>query len=122
MNNGLASCQDCDTEVPATARTCPSCGYDVTDHDRWRFLWGVPGTLLTLSLVLAPIGLPMIMKARQHRLAAEGTVTAPRSSSWRHAVGLGRDQPQRPWPPWMAAGEFTRGGSADRDEDDAERR
>lgn len=30
---------------------------------------------LTLSLVLAPVGLPLLWRASRHRLAAEGTVT-----------------------------------------------
>ena len=33
------------------------------------------GTALVLSVVLAPIGLSLVHRARRHRLAAEGTVT-----------------------------------------------
>lgn len=43
-------------------------------HNRNRFLWGIPGTLLTLSVVGAPVGLPMVWKAYEHRKAHERAV------------------------------------------------
>ena len=45
---------------------------DPTADRRARFLWGIPGTILTLSLIGAPLGLPMIWKASraQQRLDA----------------------------------------------------
>lgn len=61
--------------VPATATTCPDCEYTVDSHDRWRLLLGVSGTVLSLSVVLAPLGLPMVWRAHRHRLAAAGSVT-----------------------------------------------
>lgn len=77
MDRSLAPCRDCAVAVPADATTCPACGYTVADHDRRRFALGVTGTALTLSLVFAPVGLPLVWSAHRHRLAAAGTVTSP---------------------------------------------
>lgn len=77
MDRPLAPCRDCDAAVPAEATTCPDCGYAVADHDRRRLALGATGTALTLSLVLAPVGLPLLWFANRHRMAAAGTVTAP---------------------------------------------
>lgn len=81
MDRPLAPCRDCGEAVPADATTCPACGYAVADHDRARLALGAAGTALTLSLVLAPLGLPLLVAARRHRLAADGTVTAPASAA-----------------------------------------
>lgn len=70
-----APCLECDELVPADARTCPACGYDVTRHDRLRLYLGWLGTLLTLSVVLAPLGVPLLFDAYRHRRRAEGGVT-----------------------------------------------
>lgn len=37
------------------------------DHNARRFLWGVPGTMLTLSVIGAPVGLWMLKNARVHQ-------------------------------------------------------
>lgn len=70
-----APCLECDELVPADARTCPACGYDVTHHDRLRLYLGGLGTLLTLSVVLAPLGVPLLFDAYRHRRRAEEGVT-----------------------------------------------
>ncbi len=75
MQSELAPCLGCDTTVSWEARACPSCGYDVTTHDRHRLLLGAIGTALALSVVLSPVGLALVHRARYHRLAADGTVT-----------------------------------------------
>jgi hypothetical protein len=43
-------------------------------HDRRRRLFGVTGTALAITVVLAPVGMPLLWLAHRHRLAAEGTV------------------------------------------------
>lgn len=42
-------------------------------YDIGRFLWGIPGTLLVLSVIGTPLGVPMLLRARryQNRLAGE---------------------------------------------------
>lgn len=111
MPETLSPCRKCGMSVLPTATTCPECGYRVADHDRWRIIWGIPGMILTLTIVLAPLGLPMIWKAYQHRLAAEGTITAKRSTGNILKGVLDIDHEAEEWPPWEAPGEFTRGGS-----------
>lgn len=110
MDPDVLTCRKCESSVTPTATVCPTCGYDVTSHHRWKLIWGIPGMVMSLSVVFTPLGLPMLWKAYRHRLAAEGTVTASRSTSGilRGMVGIG--QSRDPWPPWEAQGEFTRGG------------
>lgn len=76
--------------------------------------------LLTLTIVLAPLGLPMLWKAYQHRLAAEGTITAKRSTGDLLKGVLDIDHAAQEWPPWEAPGEFTRGGAAHETSEDSE--
>lgn len=78
MDRELAPCLDCGASVPVEATTCPNCDYDVGDHDRQRLLLGGLGMALSLSVVLAPVGLPLLWRARQERLAADGSVTRRR--------------------------------------------
>lgn len=104
MDRERAPCRDCGATVSVAATTCPSCGYDVDRHERWRYLLGIAGTLLTVSLAFAPVGLPVLWRAHRHQLAAAGTVTEPRHVSirdrlttvlTRHA-GIGRTSQPRP--------------------------
>lgn len=103
MDRDRAPCRDCRAIVPAAATTCPSCGYEVARHERWRLLLGTVGTLLTVSLAFAPVGLPALWRAHRHQLAAAGTVTEPRRVSIRDRlttvlskhVGLGHASPPR---------------------------
>lgn len=103
MDRDRAPCRDCGETVPAASTTCPSCGYDVARHEPWRLLLGVAGTLLTVSLAFAPVGLPALWRAHRHQLAAAGTVTEPRTVSIRDRLaavltehaGLGREYPSR---------------------------
>lgn len=75
MDREKAPCLDCGGSVPIEATTCPNCGYDVDIHDRQRFLFGALGMAMSLSVVLAPIGLPLLWWAYRERLAVGGTVT-----------------------------------------------
>lgn len=77
MDRRLAPCRRCGTAVPDDATACPACSYAVASHDRHRLALGATGTALTLSLLFAPIGLPLLWAAYRHRLAAAGTVTTP---------------------------------------------
>lgn len=113
MARPLAPCLECGAAVPEAASTCPACGYDVASHDRPRLLLGSLGMALSLTLVLAPVGLPLVWRAHRHRLAADGTVTervAPAvreqlARVLRSHLGLSRAP--------AATGEFLRGGSPD---------
>jgi len=73
-SEATAACRRCGGAVRPTATRCQHCGYDVRSHSKWRWVWGLPGTVLTVSIVGAPLGLPMLWKAYRHRKAAEGSV------------------------------------------------
>lgn len=75
MDPELAPCLGCAEAVPNEATRCPRCGYDLARHDRSRRRLGALGTVLCLSVVLAPVGAPLLWLAYRHRLAAGGTVT-----------------------------------------------
>lgn len=83
MQRHQAHCLACAADVPEDLRSCPTCGYDLDIHERRRHLFGALGTALSLSVVLAPFGLPLLWKAHLHRLAAAGTVTGRAESSVR---------------------------------------
>lgn len=113
MARPLAPCLECGADVPEPTSTCPACGYDVGRHDRPRLVLGTLGMALSLTVVLAPVGLPLLWRARRHRLAADGTVTRREPDAvgehlarvLRAHLGLGR--------PGAPAGDFLRGGSRD---------
>lgn len=98
MDHTKAPCLACDAAVSPEETTCPVCGYDVDHHHRARLWLGGLGTALTLSIVLAPVGLALLWRAHHHRVAAAGTVTrreAPAVAEHlarvlRHHVGLAR--------------------------------
>lgn len=99
MDWDQAPCLDCAAAVPRDAQRCPACEYDLRYHDRRRRWFGGLGTLLTLTVALAPLGLPLLYLALGHRRAAEGTVTrrsdAPLGADLRTVVGgfLSLDRP-----------------------------
>lgn len=74
MPETSATCKRCGQEVQADARRCSNCGYDVNSHSKWRWIWGLPGAVLTVSIIGSPIGLPMLWKAYKHRKSYQGTV------------------------------------------------
>lgn len=90
------ACTACGDAVPTGKTVCPECGYDVRQHDRTRLVLGIVGTALTLSVVLAPLGLSMLWVAYRSRLRREGTVTGPAGTSlsevsatvWSQHLGL----------------------------------
>lgn len=87
MDRRLAPCRHCGTAVPDDATACPACTYAVASHDRHRLALGATGTALTLSLLFAPIGLPLLWAAYRHQLAAAGSVTTPAGPSpFEHVV------------------------------------
>lgn len=74
MDRDQPSCRVCGTAVARGTRRCPACEYDVGRHDRERRVLGGAGMALTLSGILAPVGLPLLWRAHLHRRAADGTV------------------------------------------------
>lgn len=108
-------CRDCHAAVPTDATVCPSCGYGVGRHDHLRFAFGLVGTVLTLSVVFAPIGLPMLWGAHRQRRYAEGSVTTPAQTTLADQLArVGRQLLGLPVG-LEPTGEFTRGGSGQRD-------
>lgn len=109
MDEPYEPCRSCGEVIPTTSRTCPACGYDVAHHNRIRLVLGGVGTVLTLTIVLAPIGIPMLLAAGRHRRLAESTVTrddakplgAHLRAVLRHQLSL--------TPTIERSGEFTRG-------------
>lgn len=75
MNDTLAPCRNCGDEILAGSYECPSCGHSTETHNRRRLYFGAAGTALTLTIVLAPLGLPLLWLAHRHRQLAEVTVT-----------------------------------------------
>lgn len=71
----LAPCLACDAEVPVEATLCSECGYDVTEHDRSRLVLGGLGMALSLTGVLAVVGVPLLVRAHLHGVAARGSIT-----------------------------------------------
>lgn len=69
-------CRACGAAVETQALACPECGYDVARSDRLRKVYGFAGMALTLSVVLAPVGLPLLWLGYRHREIAHGTVTS----------------------------------------------
>lgn len=70
----MATCRKCNGDVSPDASRCKHCGYDTSSHSKWRWVWGIPGLILTMSIIGAPIGLPMLWNAYKHRKAYEGGV------------------------------------------------
>lgn len=82
-----APCLECRAMVRATATTCPECGYTVDRHDRWRLLLGATGMVLSLTVVFAPVGVPLLWRAHRHRLAAAGSVSHRGEAGLREQLG-----------------------------------
>lgn len=68
-------CRRCAGVVFASAKHCSHCDFDVDDHNRQRLVYGGVGMLLTLTGVLAPLGLPLLWYGRHHREQAARGVT-----------------------------------------------
>ena len=75
MTRELGRCRHCGRLVPATA-VCRACGYDAgTERNRRaRFVWGLLGGLLVLTVVGAPVGALCLLKAAGHHRAMTGAV------------------------------------------------
>ena len=76
MSDTDAVCRRCQEAVAEGADRCPHCNYDTNGHSRSRWVWGIPGFILTMSVIGAPIGIPMLYKAYKHRKRYEGDITA----------------------------------------------
>ncbi|WP_436932296.1 hypothetical protein [Halosimplex halobium] len=77
MTRELGRCRHCGRVVPAAA-VCRACGYDADPerNRRARFVWGLVGVLLALTVVGAPVGLCCLLKAAGHHRAMTGRVVA----------------------------------------------
>jgi heme/copper-type cytochrome/quinol oxidase subunit 2 len=71
------ACSECREAVSDTASKCPHCGYTpAKGHKRKMWLWGIPGVMLTFSVVGIPLGVPMLWIARRNRKKAEKATPA----------------------------------------------
>lgn len=68
------SCKRCGGEVAESASRCRHCGYDTASHNKYRWMWGLLGLPLMLSVIGIPIGLICAWKARKHRKALKSSV------------------------------------------------
>jgi len=82
VTSELGRCRLCGRLVPAVP-VCRACGYDADPerNRRARFVWGLIGTLLALTVAGAPVGLCCLLKARGHHRAMTGRVVAEASRS-----------------------------------------
>ena len=70
------ACPDCGEPMARDGR-CRGCDGAPGRHNRWRLFYGGVGTVLTLSVVFAPVGIPMLLAADHHRRQASGGRDAP---------------------------------------------
>lgn len=111
MNKTLAPCRNCGEEILAGTYECPHCELSTADHNRRRLYLGAAGIVLTLSIVLAPLGLPMLWLAHRHRQLAEVTVTErPRTRLIPHLRRVLHRQLDLDYS-FQPRAEFTRGSS-----------
>lgn len=58
------TCQKCHTGIPADAIGCPQCGYEPSAQGKTlRSILYIVGGLLTISVIGAVIGIPMVLLA-----------------------------------------------------------
>lgn len=71
----MPRCNECKSEIPSDATTCPACGYSpASQGEIGRKLGFMVGCVLTMTLVLAPIGLPLMwILYRQDKMAQNRT-------------------------------------------------
>lgn len=74
----VGPCRYCGRTVAASSAQCRFCGYDPDPirNEQDRFVWGVAGLFLTLTVVGAPVGLLFLWKALAHHRATSGRVVA----------------------------------------------
>jgi len=72
-------CSECRAQVAEAASRCENCGYNPAGgYNRKKWLWGIPGVILTFSVIGIPLGVPMLWIARRNRKKAESaTVGVP---------------------------------------------
>ena len=65
-------CRRCQTAIPVDARRCPQCGYEpASEGSAGRTVLLVLGALLTLSVVGAVLGIPLMAYAFYARRKAQ---------------------------------------------------
>lgn len=83
----VGPCRRCSESVPVGTTTGPECGYDVAEHNRPRLPCGSIGVVLSLSVILSPVGLPLLWLAHGHLRRAQGDVTTGASISiYEHVI------------------------------------
>lgn len=113
MVDSMSPCRSCGVEIPTASTECPACGYDSASHNRRRLYLGALGTGLTLTVVLAPIGIPILLAAaRQREFAERGVTQQEQKSLWSHVQAVLRHHISLE-PLIEPNHEFTRGGSDD---------
>lgn len=103
------ACPDCGEALPANGSSCASCDFDPAAHNRRRLWLGAAGMVLTLSVVFAPIGLPLLWAANRHLRLARGGGRQTRSILG-HLLAVGKRQSALDGPRFHRE-EFTRGGT-----------
>lgn len=76
----VGPCRHCGHLVATTSAQCRYCGFDA-DPERNRvdrFVWGLSGVFLVLTVVGAPLGLLFCWKAAVHHRSGTGSVVEPR--------------------------------------------
>lgn len=84
MPTSLGPCRNCGHDVAVTTTCCRSCGYDADPERtrRGRFVNGILGSLLTLTLVGAPFGIPLLYRSlTYHRAHTRGVVETAHPST-----------------------------------------
>ncbi len=75
------TCGKCVSEISVEADRCPECGYEPrTDNKLGQTILLIIGVILTLTVVGAIIGLPLIyfsLKARKYAETQKPTTTTP---------------------------------------------
>lgn len=82
----VGRCLECSAWVPPNELAFLECGHEIAEHNRLRLSLGFVGTILTLTVVLAPVGLPMLWLAYRHCRRAEGSVTPAAETLFRDHI------------------------------------
>ena len=62
MESDTGVCQKCHSEISASAEVCPECQFDPQKNGRlMRKIFFFGGWFLTICIVGAPIGIPMLL-------------------------------------------------------------
>ena len=65
-------CSKCREPLPESSSRCGNCGYaPAKEYNRKKWLYGVVGFVLTVSVIGVPIGLPLLWFGYRNRKKAE---------------------------------------------------